>query len=189
MFVLIFTSVSCYFVFQYYYYPIVVFPGANMYLALISISRHLLLRIYWLMHLEILYLGVYQVAIFSCYVCFSPLFWVGGRCMNRGNIYFIPAWYSLKRSAICPLEMSQNLNQCPFEMRNVEKSITLFTLIELWKNLQETELVSMAEISRAKTFRRQSTFVRVHTSSPLARNHFLVWVVSSYIVLTRYWFP
>ncbi|MCD9642774.1 MLO-like protein 11 [Datura stramonium] len=34
----------------------------------------------------------------------------------------------------------------------------------------------LTEISRAKTFRRQSTFVRVHTSSPLARNHFLVWV-------------
>ncbi|PHT43788.1 MLO-like protein 14 [Capsicum baccatum] len=34
----------------------------------------------------------------------------------------------------------------------------------------------LTEISRAKTFRRQSTFVRVHTSSPLARNHILVWV-------------
>ncbi|XP_059284656.1 MLO-like protein 11 [Lycium ferocissimum] len=34
----------------------------------------------------------------------------------------------------------------------------------------------LTEISRAKTFRRQTTFVRVHTSSALARNHFLVWV-------------
>ncbi|KAL7103605.1 hypothetical protein ACP275_08G190000 [Erythranthe tilingii] len=35
---------------------------------------------------------------------------------------------------------------------------------------------SLSEITRALTFQRQSTFVRVHTSSPMDRNSFLVWV-------------
>ncbi|KAG8386303.1 hypothetical protein BUALT_Bualt03G0135000 [Buddleja alternifolia] len=35
---------------------------------------------------------------------------------------------------------------------------------------------SLTEITRALTMRRQSTFVRVHTSNPMDRNRFLVWV-------------
>ncbi|KAL0406819.1 UNVERIFIED_CONTAM: MLO-like protein 11 [Sesamum latifolium] len=35
---------------------------------------------------------------------------------------------------------------------------------------------SMSEITRALTMQRQSTFVRVHTSNPMDRNSFLVWV-------------
>ncbi|XAR56557.1 hypothetical protein NMG60_11037095 [Bertholletia excelsa] len=34
----------------------------------------------------------------------------------------------------------------------------------------------LTEITREKTMRRQSTFVKVHMSNPLARNSFLVWV-------------
>ncbi|KAI3457477.1 hypothetical protein Pfo_014140 [Paulownia fortunei] len=35
---------------------------------------------------------------------------------------------------------------------------------------------SLSEITRALTMRRQSTFVRVHTSSPTDKNKFLIWV-------------
>ncbi|KAI3466125.1 hypothetical protein Pfo_022788 [Paulownia fortunei] len=35
---------------------------------------------------------------------------------------------------------------------------------------------SLSEITRALTMQRQSTFVRVHTSNPMHRNNFLVWV-------------
>ncbi|KAG9154888.1 hypothetical protein Leryth_015523 [Lithospermum erythrorhizon] len=35
---------------------------------------------------------------------------------------------------------------------------------------------SLTEVTRALTMRRQSTFVRVHTSNPLSRNSFLIWV-------------
>ncbi|KAL8505900.1 hypothetical protein ACS0TY_016938 [Phlomoides rotata] len=35
---------------------------------------------------------------------------------------------------------------------------------------------SLTEITRALTMQRQSTFVRVHTSNPMDRNSFLVWV-------------
>ncbi|KAL2247530.1 MLO-like protein 11 [Sesamum indicum] len=35
---------------------------------------------------------------------------------------------------------------------------------------------SLSEITRALTMQRQSTFVRVHTSNPMDRNSFLVWV-------------
>ncbi|XP_028779905.1 MLO-like protein 11 [Neltuma alba] len=34
----------------------------------------------------------------------------------------------------------------------------------------------LAEVTREKTLQRQSTFVKVHTSNPLARNNILVWV-------------
>ncbi|CAI9088639.1 OLC1v1023029C1 [Oldenlandia corymbosa var. corymbosa] len=35
---------------------------------------------------------------------------------------------------------------------------------------------TLTEITRAMTMRRQSTFVRVHTSNPLTRNRLLIWV-------------
>ncbi|KAI4333691.1 hypothetical protein L6164_018465 [Bauhinia variegata] len=35
---------------------------------------------------------------------------------------------------------------------------------------------SLTEITREKTMRRQSTFVKFHTSNPVERNHFLIWV-------------
>ncbi|CAI9787737.1 unnamed protein product [Fraxinus pennsylvanica] len=35
---------------------------------------------------------------------------------------------------------------------------------------------SLTEITRAKTLQRQSTFVRVHTSTPMARHSILIWV-------------
>ncbi|XLR01060.1 hypothetical protein S83_067258 [Arachis hypogaea] len=35
---------------------------------------------------------------------------------------------------------------------------------------------SLAVITRELTMRRQSSFVKVHTSNPMARNSFLVWV-------------
>ncbi|KAB1217241.1 MLO-like protein 11 [Morella rubra] len=35
---------------------------------------------------------------------------------------------------------------------------------------------SLTEIAREQTLRRQSTFVKFHTSNPLARNNFLIWV-------------
>ncbi|KAF5728320.1 MLO-like protein 11 [Tripterygium wilfordii] len=35
---------------------------------------------------------------------------------------------------------------------------------------------SLTEIARVKTMRRQTTFVRHHTSNPLTRNSFLIWV-------------
>lgn len=44
---------------------------------------------------------------------------------------------------------------------------------------------SLTEITREKTMRRQSTFVKVHMSNPLARNSFLVWVVGGQLSLHR----
>jgi hypothetical protein len=40
-------------------------------------------------------------------------------------------------------------------------------------------IYSVTEINREKTFRRQTTFVRHHTSGPLVKNSFLIWVVGT----------
>lgn len=49
------------------------------------------------------------------------------------------------------------------------------------RNIFITEIMTLAiysvtEINREKTFRRQTTFVRHHTSGPLVKNSFLIWV-------------
>lgn len=131
---LIFTSVSWYFVFQYCYYPIVVFPGANMYFCHLFLFLDNYCLVFYRLMPEFLYLDIYQVAIFRCYVCFFLLFGVvGDACgIYTGAIYtsvlFGIYWGD---QLFILLEMSQNLNLCPFELLNGEKSIMLFTFIEL----------------------------------------------------------
>ncbi|KAK6132679.1 hypothetical protein DH2020_033562 [Rehmannia glutinosa] len=52
--------------------------------------------------------------------------------------------------------------------------------IHSWREWEEEAHMdrhnSLSEITRALTMRRQSTFVRVHTSNPMHKNGFLVWV-------------
>ncbi|GER56516.1 MLO-like protein [Striga asiatica] len=52
--------------------------------------------------------------------------------------------------------------------------------IHSWRKWEEEAHMdrhnSLTEITRALTMRRQSTFVRVHTSNPMDRNSILVWV-------------
>lgn len=45
------------------------------------------------------------------------------------------------------------------------------------------KIVSLADITRALTLQRQSTFVRVHTSNSRDKNRFLIWVVGSLLSL------
>ncbi|KAI9093328.1 hypothetical protein K1719_027342 [Acacia pycnantha] len=47
----------------------------------------------------------------------------------------------------------------------------------MWEDVAQVDRHNaLTEITKEKTLQRQSTFVKVHTSNPLARNNILVWV-------------
>ncbi|XAR68230.1 hypothetical protein NMG60_11003293 [Bertholletia excelsa] len=48
---------------------------------------------------------------------------------------------------------------------------------------------SFNEVTRQRTLRRQSTFLRVHVSNPLVRNHLRIWVVGVHIDIMQHLYP
>ncbi|KAK9212321.1 hypothetical protein WN943_001703 [Citrus x changshan-huyou] len=65
------------------------------------------------------------------------------------------------------------------EEAHMDRHDSLTGELEVEQNCEEKEMVEIAllnEITRELTIRRQTTFVRYHTSNPLSRNKLLIWV-------------
>lgn len=84
------------------------------------------------------------------------------------------------------LEGLEQLHRFIFVMAITHISYSCLTMllaivkIHSWRDWEDVARIdrhdSLTEIMKEETLRRQSTFVRLHTSNPLVRNSFLVWV-------------